>query len=150
MSKLALLPAGAVVLATVAWLVLRDGGDLLRPDDAAVVAHGAEIYAAQCASCHGANLEGQAEWRQRLANGRLPAPPHDASGHSWHHPDEHLFAMTKHGIAALVGDGYETDMPAYDGILDDDDIVAVLSFIKASWPDDIRRRHDDLNRQAGR
>ena len=149
MSKLALLPAGAVVLATVAWLVLRDGGDLLRPDDAAVVAHGAEIYAAQCASCHGANLEGQAEWRQRLANGRLPAPPHDASGHSWHHPDEHLFAMTKHGIAALVGDGYETDMPAYDGILDDDDIVAVLSFIKASWPDDIRRRHDDLNRQAG-
>ena len=57
--------------------------------------------------------------------------------------------MTKHGIAALVGDGYETDMPAYDGILDDDDIVAVLSFIKASWPDDIRRRHDDLNRQAG-
>ena len=144
------LVAGAVALAAVAWLVLRDGGDLLRPDDAAVVARGGTIYAAQCASCHGANLEGQAEWRQRLANGRLPAPPHDPSGHSWHHADKDLFAMTKHGISAMVGDGYESDMPAYDGVLDDDDIVAVLSFIKASWPDDIRRRQDDLNRQAGR
>ena len=144
------LVAGAVALAAVAWLVLRDGGDLLRPDDAVVVARGGTIYAAQCASCHGANLEGQAEWRQRLANGRLPAPPHDASGHSWHHADKALFAMTKYGIAALVGDGYESDMPAYDGILDDDDIVAVLSFIKASWSDEIRRRQDDINRQAGR
>ena len=98
----------------------------------------------------GGDLEGQAEWHQRLANGRLPVPPQDASGHSWQHPDKDLFAMTKYGIAAQVGDGYESDLPGYEGVLDDDDIVAVLSFIKASWSDEIRRRQDDINRQKGR
>ena len=47
----------------------------LMPDDATVVAQGQKIYAAECAACHGANLEGQPNWQQRLANGRLPAPP---------------------------------------------------------------------------
>src|SRR5205807_2276140 len=52
-----------------------------NPNDAALVARGKAIYAEHCAACHGANLEGQANWRSRLPNGRLPAPPHDASGH---------------------------------------------------------------------
>jgi hypothetical protein len=45
----------------------------------------------------GANLEGQPNWKERQANGRLPAPPHDASGHTWHHPDAQLFGITKQG-----------------------------------------------------
>ena len=62
---------------------------------------GARIYALHCASCHGMKLEGQPNWRQRLANGRMPAPPHDESGHTWHHPDEVLFGITKRGRAAV-------------------------------------------------
>lgn len=118
----------------------------LRPDDAAVVARGREIYAAECAACHGANLEGQPDWRRRLPNGRLPAPPHDETGHTHHHPDEELFALTSKGTAAVVGGGYESDMPGYAEILTEQEILDVLSYIKSRWPDHIRDRHDQLNR----
>lgn len=120
----------------------------LRPGDSALVAAGKTVYATHCASCHGPALEGQPNWRVRTADGRLPAPPHDPSGHTWHHPDGQLFALTKYGPARLIGDGYESDMPGYEGILSDREIVAVLSFIKSTWPPEIRERHDMINRQA--
>ena len=81
----------AMAAAAMAWLQLRPRAGRADPNDAAQVAEGRAVYAAQCASCHGANLEGQPDWRVRLPNGRLPAPPHDASGHTWHHPDKALF-----------------------------------------------------------
>lgn len=46
------------------------------------IALGKTVYDASCASCHGAKLEGQPDWRNRRPDGRLPAPPHDASGHT--------------------------------------------------------------------
>lgn len=123
----------------------------LRPDDAAVTALGQRVYMAQCAACHGARLEGQPNWRNRGLDGRLPAPPHDASGHTWHHPDELLFRITKHGVAKAANlTDYVSAMPAYGGVLSDAEIVAALSWIKAQWPADIRARHDELNRAAGR
>src|SRR5690348_1739477 len=70
------------------------------PDDPKLVARGKVVYDAQCASCHGAKLEGQPDWRHRLPNGRMPAPPHDATGHTWHHSDKQLFDMTKSGPGA--------------------------------------------------
>jgi S-disulfanyl-L-cysteine oxidoreductase SoxD len=124
------------------------GSSLLRPDDPAVVAAGQRVYQAHCAACHGANLEGQPHWRERDARGRLPAPPHDASGHTWHHPDTVLLEIMRDGVArAARQPGYETDMPAYRGVLSDEEIIAVLSYIKAQWPADIRRLHDEVNAQ---
>jgi len=117
----------------------------LRPDDEAFVALGSQIYAESCASCHGANLEGQAGWQRRNALGRLPAPPHDEFGHTWHHADAMLFDLTKYGPAALIGEGYESDMPGYEDTLTDEEILAVLSYIKSRWPDEIRRQHDGFN-----
>ncbi|WP_119165391.1 c-type cytochrome [Algihabitans albus] len=119
----------------------------IDPNDIQMVNSGARIYAAECATCHGAELEGQTNWRQRNAAGRLPAPPHDPSGHTWHHPDAHLFAMTKQGIAALAGAGYQSDMPAYGETLSDAEILAVLSYIKSTWPPEIQARHDEINRR---
>lgn len=100
---------------------------------------GRRIYGAECASCHGVNLEGQPNWQARLANGKLPAPPHDVSGHTWHHSDRFLFDITKRGPAAYP-DGYSTDMPAFGDRLSDEQIAAVLSFIKSTWPADILKR----------
>ncbi len=150
MRRRVVISLGVLVAAGAAYWLLRGGGTLLMPDDAAVTARGGEIYAEACASCHGDALQGQPNWREKLPNGRMPAPPHDGTGHTWHHPDADLFAITKQGTAALVGGGYQSDMPGYGTILSDGDIVAVLSFIKASWPREIRERHDDINRRAGR
>ena len=115
----------------------------LRPYDAKLVALGREVYVSQCASCHGVDLEGQPNWKERDASGRLPAPPHDDTGHTWHHPDGMLFAITKFGSARITGQ--PSNMPGYAGILRDGDIVAVLSFIKSTWPAEIRKRHDEVN-----
>jgi len=120
----------------------------IDPDDKAQVAQGHGFYTAQCARCHGANLEGQPNWRERQANGRLPAPPHDASGHTWHHPDSALFGITKHGLAPYAPAGYQSDMPAFDGKLSDDQIAAVLAYIKSTWPPDIRERQARINAEA--
>ena len=78
----------------------------LKPNDAPTVNLGGSVYAKNCASCHGANLEGQFNWRQRDSNGYLPAPPHDESGHTWHHSDQYLFLMTKYGIEEMIGKRY--------------------------------------------
>lgn len=120
----------------------------IDPDDARLVALGKEVYGAHCASCHGAKLEGQADWRSRLPNGRMPAPPHDASGHTWHHPGEVLIGIVTEGVQKYAPAGYQSDMPAYGGVLSDEEIGAVLSFIKSTWPADVRRRHDELERLA--
>jgi mono/diheme cytochrome c family protein len=104
------------------------------PRDAAKVALGQKVYAQHCAACHGARLEGQPEWQRRLPNGRLPAPPHDESGHTWHHTDEVLFGITRRGLVPpYAPPGYPSDMPAVEGKLSDDEIWAVLSFIASHW-----------------
>jgi mono/diheme cytochrome c family protein len=118
----------------------------LRPDDSDVTALGHKVYVQHCAACHGGRLQGQPNWRERDAAGRLPAPPHDASGHTWHHPDAVLFRITRDGVAKAANlQGYDSAMPAYDGVLTDAEIVAVLSWIKSQWPADIRRLHDEVN-----
>ena len=104
------------------------------PVDAEMIELGAGLYEETCASCHGTDLEGQPDWRRRLDNGRMPAPPHDASGHTWHHADQQLFDITKNGLASVVP-GYESDMPVFDGILSDDEITAILGYIKSTWPE---------------
>ncbi len=102
--------------------------------DPATIQLGQELYATNCAACHGANLQGQPDWKHRLANGKMPAPPHDVTGHTWHHSDRDLFNLTKLGVAAVMGDGYESDMPGFGCKLSDDEITAVLDYIKSTWP----------------
>lgn len=122
---------------------------LLRTDDPQLLERGRTLYMTQCASCHGVNREGQANWRERGADGRLPAPPHDEGGHTWHHPDEVLFRITREGVSKAVGiPDYVSSMPAYGGTLSDAEIVAVLSWIKSQWPAQVRKDHDEINRQA--
>lgn len=141
----------ASIAASVSWMASRATVHRLRADDVKLTAMGRRIYAEQCAACHGARLEGQANWRERGPDGRLPAPPHDANGHTWHHPDELLFRITKFGVAKAANlKDYASAMPAFEGTLGDEEIVAVLSWIKSQWPAHIRSRHDELNRSAGR
>ncbi len=109
---------------------------------------GQKVYDAVCASCHGTKLEGQANWKAPKENGRLPAPPHDASGHTWHHADGVIFGIIKNGLKPYAGDDYESDMQPFAGILTDDDITAVVAFIKSTWSEREKTYQSEITRQA--
>lgn len=108
---------------------------LAEPADG--VARGEALYAEHCAACHGAELEGQPDWRSPLPDGTLPAPPHDDDGHTWHHGDGLLTLYIREGGAvameAMGVPGFRSGMPAFAGVLSDEDIAAVLAFIKSRW-----------------
>lgn len=121
------------------------GASRIDYTDARQVALGSQIYRAHCGSCHGPALEGQPNWQSRDARGRLPAPPHDETGHTWHHDDTTLFEITKYGVTKYAPPGYQSDMPAFDGVLTDAEIAAALAYIKSSWPESVHRRRREAN-----
>ena len=142
---------GAVLIIAVGGYVIGRFAEAPGPEasgagatGAARLALGKTVYDAGCAACQGANLEGQPNWRQRLPGGELPAPPHDASGHTWHHPDPWLFDITKHGTLRFAPPGYKSAMLGFADVLSDAEIIAVLAHIKASWPPEIRARQADI------
>lgn len=93
------------------------------------VAQGAVLYAQNCAQCHGANLEGAPDWKRSLPDGSFPPPPHDSSGHTWHHPDGLLLEIMAEG-----GDpAYNSHMPGFQDKLTSDELSAVLEFLKSRW-----------------
>lgn len=104
--------------------------DLLRSHDRDALTLGRTLYAAHCAACHGTDLEGQPDWQTALPDGRMPAPPLDRTGHVHHHPEAELFRIVKHGMAS-VNDGRPTDMPAFENVLSDEEIRAVIAFVRS-------------------
>jgi len=98
------------------------------------VTQGKALYAQYCASCHGANLEGVANWKKALPDGSLPPPPHDSSGHTWHHSDALLLRI----IADGDDPAFNSKMPAFKGKLTVDQMRLILDFIKTRWDKDKR------------
>ena len=137
-----------ILIGFYAYTMNKDNKIILMPNDASLVSLGQKIYLQNCASCHGVKLEGQKNWQTRDDEGYLLAPPHDETGHTWHHNDEYLFLMTKYGIEKIIGKKYPNNMPAYEDILSDKEIIAVLSFIKSSWPKKIQEIHNNINRRS--
>ena len=135
--------AGALCVA-IAACGEREAAD---PANAAQVARGKGVYDSHCAVCHGARLEGQPNWRQRLPSGKFPAPPHDETGHTWHHADALLFNITRNGIAPYAPPGHQSDMPAFAGRLSDAEIWAVIAYIKSTWSQEIRDLQAEVNRK---
>lgn len=106
-----------------------DGRDILS---------GQRVYQEHCAACHGAALEGQPNWRIPDENGYLPAPPHDETGHTWHHDNALLFEYTKLGgqgtMAARGITDFKSGMPGFQDVLSDEEIWDVLAYIRSTWP----------------
>ena len=121
---------------------------VLDVNDVNKVTFGKKVYSMHCAVCHGANLEGQPNWKYPGADGRLPAPPHDESGHTWHHPDSYLIHVVKESLTPGVDKpiDYQNNMPAFGKILSDDEVIAVLTFIKSTWPIDYQEWQEETNK----
>ena len=102
-------------------------------------------YQNHCAGCHGTDLEGQPNWREYNEDGSLPAPPHDATGRTWHHDTKMLFEYTKLGgqvtLEAVGVTGYPSGMPAFKDSLSDEEIWEILSYIRSTWPQEIQDAH---------
>ncbi len=140
---------GLAALGAVAYVWTGSAADVqsgVMPESVDLVA-GKALYAETCAACHGANLEGQENWRSPGEDGRLPAPPHDETGHTWHHGDQVLFDYTKLGgreIMAARGMDFDSGMPGFGAQLSDQEIWNILGYIKSTWPKKIQ------NMQAAR
>jgi len=110
------------------------------PENKAQTTTGSLLYLEHCAACHGAALEGAENWQDQTDDGSYHPPPHDDSGHTWHHSDKVLFEYTKLGGAELFKDYPDivSNMPAFEDVLSDEDIWAIFAFIKSSWSEENR------------
>ena len=96
---------------------------------------GEEVYAANCAACHGPGGEGQPDWHVVKADGTLPAPPLNGDGHTWHHADGELYRVVSQGGQILEDPGldFKSAMPAFGEQLSHSEMVAVLTYVKSLW-----------------
>jgi mono/diheme cytochrome c family protein len=127
------------IVATVAFTPSPD--ERLRADfESSTLSIGETVYVEQCAACHGVNLEGQFNWKERNADGTFRAPPHDETGHTWHHGDGYLLERIRTGTATMSPDMQAaSNMPAYQEILSEAEMQAVLAYIRNEWPTDTQR-----------
>jgi mono/diheme cytochrome c family protein len=114
-------------------------------DDVAKVTAGKLVYQRWCAGCHGRRLQGQPLWQLEDQYARMRAPAHDQSGHTWTHPDEDLFYMTRDGRFPSAAPATPSYMPAYSESLTDEQIIEVVAYIKAAWPIGLRISQALLN-----
>ncbi len=114
------------------------------------IRNGSHLYQEHCASCHGVQLEGQPNWQQPGDDGLLPAPPHDETGHTWHHDNQLLFNYTKLGGTALLEargvTGFKSGMPGFTELVDDDGIWDILAYIRSTWPDEVKTIQAEINK----
>lgn len=105
---------------------------VMRNQDSLQIQRGQKLFSQNCAECHGANGQGAANWSQRDADGKYPAPPLNGTGHAWHHPKRALISTIKNGTVRIGG-----NMPAWKDSLSDADINDIIAWFQSQWPDEL-------------
>jgi len=106
---------------------------------------GKKLFAQNCSSCHGVEGVGQNPESPNggmLDEGGYLAPALNGTGHAWHHPNSVLFKTIKHGSIAS-----DSSMRAFSNRLSDKEIVMIIHYFKSLWPDPIREKHSNLNKE---
>ena len=143
MSKISFFSAAALAAVMSACSVAPNDGSVVIQGTAvppvptlnpSSVTRGETLYAQFCAACHGANLEGELNWQSPRPDGSYPAPPHDSSGHTWHHPDDQLVEVIIDGGNPVLG----ATMPPFGDKLSSEEVGQVLAYIKSRWGTDER------------
>src|SRR6266403_4444197 len=119
---------GAMLTAATQVEIARAAEEALSLDSESVKS-GRAIYGQHCASCHGANAQGAPDWTRRDEHGELPAPPHNAEGHTWRHSDAILYEMVSKGWRDPFNKTKRLTMPGFGDVLSRQQIVAVISYL---------------------
>ncbi len=98
----------------------------------AQVARGGKMFQTNCASCHGAQAQGEPNWRQPRADGLNPAPPLNGTGHAWHHPKKMLMRTIKYGTPGGKG-----RMQPWKEKLNDQEIEEITAWLISKWPKEL-------------
>ena len=109
------------------------------------LSQGSELFTNNCSSCHGIEGVGQNPESPNggmLDGGGYLAPALNGTGHAWHHPNSMLFKTIKHGSIAS-----DSSMRAFSNRLSDKEIVMIIHYFKSLWPDPIREKHSNLNKE---
>jgi mono/diheme cytochrome c family protein len=101
------------------------------------IERGAKLYQVNCQSCHGGATEGKLK--------DLP-PPHNANGHTWHHADQQLTVMVLNGISFSLE---EQKMPAFKDKLTEEEVKAILAYIKTWWTEEQRQWQTNVTAHWG-
>lgn len=112
------------------------------PLDVSLIAEGKPLYEVHCASCHGIDGAGAENWMIANADGSYPPPPHDATGHTWHHSDRSLVDLVANG-----SDFEQSRMPAFGDRLGIEEIEAVLEYLKTWWGPEERAVQWEISQQ---
>lgn len=117
--------------------------------DPVTLATGEQVYQRHCAECHGTGLQGETNWPNPNPDGTMSAPPHSVLGYTWTRSDQEIYQIIMNGgseiAEALGGEGR---MPAFDDVLTDAEVWAVMAYIKESWPDDLRQMQWQITQRA--
>jgi mono/diheme cytochrome c family protein len=132
---------GVIAALLIGWMVIsRLNSAESTPLADGTMALGEQLYVTNCAACHGLALEGQPNWQQQNPDGTLKAPPHDETGHTWHHGDGYLLDRIRYGVRDLDPQMQAaSNMPGYKDVLTEAEMVAVLDYIKSEWPTNIQQ-----------
>jgi putative copper export protein/mono/diheme cytochrome c family protein len=90
------------------------------PNDTATLARGQQLFAQNCAICHGAGGKGDGPLGQNLK----PRPVDLTGSHLTTHTDGDLYWWISHGIAG-------TGMPSFTGTLTDQEIWAIIRYVRS-------------------
>jgi mono/diheme cytochrome c family protein len=112
------------------------------PLDTTLIAEGRPLYDTHCASCHRIDGTGDENWRSINADGSYPAPPHDSTGHTWHHSDRLLIDLIANG-----SDFAQSRMPEFGDRLSTGEIEAILEYIKTWWGPEERAFQWEVSQQ---
>ena len=101
--------------------------------NASQLAAGSEVFAANCARCHGSEAQGLVDdWKQKLDDGSFPPPPLNGSAHAWHHPQSVLLQVIDNGGADFGG-----NMPGFASVLQPEEKLLAIAFFQSFWSDEI-------------
>ncbi len=106
------------------------------------VIRGYGLFQQHCATCHKPDASGAPNWKTADAQGKLPPPPLNGTGHAWHHPLALLRQIVRNGGIPMGG-----SMPPFKVKLDGRQIDDILAWVQSHWPDRIYTAWNEINQR---